>query len=84
MRERYGRRRSDLGLGLYRWTESGLLCIRRMDRVPNARNREFCGVAKVVVEKIQEGVLRWFSHVERIENDRIAKRAYIGKCADSR
>ena len=51
----------------------GLLGIRRMDRVPNARIRELCGVMKGVNEKIDEGVLRWFGHVERMENVRIAK-----------
>ena len=35
-----------------------LLGTRRMDRVPNARIREFCGVAKEVDERIEEGVLR--------------------------
>ena len=55
----YGRRRKDLGLGLYRWTTSmGLLGIRRMDRVPNSWIREFCGVKNEVDEKIDEGVLR--------------------------
>ena len=34
-------------------------------------------------EKIEEGVLRWFVHVERMENDRIAKRVYVEECADS-
>ena len=24
--------------------------------------------------------LRWFGHVERIENDRIGKMVYVGKC----
>ena len=33
--------------------------------------------------KIDKGVLQWFSHVERIEKDRIAKRIYAGECADS-
>ena len=28
-------------------------------------------------ERIYEGVLQWLSHVERMENDRIAKRVYI-------
>ena len=56
----------------------GLLGISRMDRVPNARIRELWGVTKGVDERIDEGVLWWFSHVERIENDRIAKRVYIG------
>ena len=36
-----------------------------------------------VDEKIDVGVLRWFGHVERIENDRIAKRVYVGECAGS-
>ena len=35
----------------------GLLGIRRMDKIPNARIRQLCGVAKVVDEKIDEGVL---------------------------
>ena len=35
-----------------------LLGIRRMDRVPNVRIREFCGVRKGVDERIDEGVLR--------------------------
>ena len=52
----------------------GLLGIRRMDRVPNARIWEFCGVTKGVDERVDEGVIRWFGHVKRMENDRIAKR----------
>ena len=55
----------------------GLLGIRRVDRVPNARIRELCGVRKVLDERIDEGVLRWFGHVERTERDRIAKRVYV-------
>ena len=39
-----------------------------MDRVPNARIREFCGVKNGVDKRIYEGVLRWFDHVERMEN----------------
>ena len=34
---------------------------------------------------IDEGVLRWFGHVERMGNDRIvAKRVYVGECLPSR
>ena len=61
----------------------GLLCIRRMDKVPNARIRQMCGVTRGVDEKVDEGVLRWFAHVERMENNRIAKRVYVGDCAGS-
>ena len=41
-------------------------------------------MTKVVDEKIDEGVLRWFGHVERVENDRIVRRVYLGECAGSR
>ena len=38
----------------------GMLGIRRMDRVPNARvRRELCGVRKGLDERIDEVVLRW-------------------------
>ena len=49
----------------------GLLGIRRMDRVPNARMRELCGVTKRVEERID---------VKRMEKDRIVKRVYVGVC----
>ena len=51
-----------------------LLGIRKMDRVLNARIKEFCNVKKGVEERIDEGVLRWFSHVERMDGNRIANR----------
>ena len=35
-------------------------------------------------ERVDEGVLRWFGHVERMERNRIAKRVYVGECAGSR
>ena len=54
--------------------EEGLFGIRRMDRVPNAWIRELCRVTKGEDERIDEGVLRWFGHVERMEKDRIAKK----------
>ena len=48
-----------------------LLGIRRMDRVTNAMIRELCGVKKGLDERVDEGVLQWFGHVERMERDRI-------------
>ena len=56
-----------------------LLGIRRMNRVPNARIRELCRVTKRVYERI-DGVLRWFGHRKRMENDRYAKRVDVGVC----
>ena len=44
-----------------------------MDNVPNARIWELCGVNRGLDEMIDESVLRWFGHVERMERDRIAR-----------
>ena len=35
-------------------------------------------------ENIDEGILRWFGHAMRMENDVIAERVYIEKYAGSR
>ena len=51
----------------------GLLVIRRMDRVPNARIRAFCGVKNGLDETTDEIVIRWYCHVKRMERNRIAK-----------
>ena len=41
-------------------------------------------MTKGVDERIDEVVLRWFHPVERMENDRITKRVFVGECAGSR
>ena len=61
-----------------------LLGISGMDRVPNARIRELCGVTKGEDERIDEDVLWCFAHVERIYKERIVKRVYVGEFAGSR
>ena len=43
-----------------------------------------CGVSREVDEGIDEGVLRWFDPVERMEKNRIAKRVYVEESAGSR
>ena len=55
----------------------------RMDRVPNAWIRELHGVRKGLDERIDQGILWWFGHVERKERDRITKRVYVGEYAGS-
>ena len=55
-----------------------------MDRVPNAQIREFCGVTKGLDERIDENVFLGFGHVERMENERTAKRVNVGECAGRR
>ena len=56
---------------------SGLLGIRRMDRVPTARIRELCGVTNEVNERGDESVLRRFGIIERMGIDRIPKKMYV-------
>ena len=48
-----------------------------MDRVSNAGVRELCRVKKGLGETINEGILQWFSHVERMESDKTAKSVYV-------
>ena len=38
---------------------------------------------KRVNKRIDKDFLRWFGHVERMENDRCAKGVYLRKCAGS-
>ena len=37
-----------------------------------------------VDEKIDESVLRWFGHIERMGNDINAKMVHVGKCVGNR
>ena len=38
---------------------------------------------KVLDEKIDESVLQWFGHMERMETDRNTMKVYVGECAGS-
>ena len=51
----------------------GLPSIRRMGSVPNARIIELSEVRKGLDERIDEVILRWFGHVERMERDWVTK-----------
>ena len=51
----------------------GLLGIRRMDKVTNERIKELYGVKKGLDERIDEGVLLWFGHVERMQRGRVGE-----------
>ena len=75
--QRYGGRRG-LVIGLYKWTTSEVFWVSGESIVPNAQIWQLCGVTKGVDEKIDEGVLQWFDYMERMENNMIAKRVYVG------
>ena len=44
-----------------------MICgVRRRDRVRNERVREMCGWRRGLVERCQQGILKWFGHVIRM------------------
>merc|ERR1712002_1206017 len=49
---------------------------RRIDRVLNVEIREMCGKNVSVSERMDQGILMWFGHVERMGNERLVKRVY--------
>ena len=46
------------------------------DRLRNDLIRERCGLNEDVVTKINKGLLRWFGHVERMDENRLTARIY--------
>ena len=50
--------------------------VRRLDRVRNEEIRRRCSKEVSVCEKVDQSVLRWFGHVERMEEERLVKRVY--------
>ena len=56
----------------------GLLDIRIMDSALNVQIRQLCGATKRMDEKAHKRVLLWFSHIERMRNDKFAKTVYVG------
>merc|ERR1712090_13213 len=50
--------------------------VRRMDRIANVEIRRRCGKTVGVGERMDQGVLRWFGHVERMEGERLVRRVY--------
>src|SRR5678815_2173447 len=62
----------------------GVLDVRRIEKMRNERIRELCGVKKGVNERINESMLRWFGHVERMNDSRLIKRMHNGECVGNR
>ncbi|CAK1600810.1 unnamed protein product [Parnassius mnemosyne] len=49
------------------------------DRVRNCLIREECGLQDDVVTRIKKGMLRWFGHVERMNEERVTKQIYVAE-----
>src|SRR5678816_1405496 len=62
----------------------GVLDVRRIDKMRNERIRELHGVKKGVNERINESTLRWFGHVERMDDSWLVKQMYSGECVWNR
>src|SRR5678816_2596871 len=84
IRDRSGISGLDLRYNVFRWTIRVVLGVRRIDKMRNERIIELCGVKKGVNERINESMLRWFGHVERMKDIRLVKRMYSGECVGNR
>ena len=50
--------------------------LRRIDRVPNVEIRRMCGKNVIVIQRIDQGILRLFGQVERMGDEKLVKRVY--------
>jgi hypothetical protein len=50
-----------------------MIGVKLSDRVRNDVIKEECGAKEDVVTKIEKNMLRWFSHVERMDERRLTK-----------
>jgi hypothetical protein len=53
-----------------------MIGVKLSDRVRNEMIREKCGVKEDAVTKIEKIILRWFGHVERMDERRLTKEVY--------
>ena len=58
--------------------------VTRVDRLRNEEVRRRAGVPYELAERVDESVLRWFGHVERMDEGRLTKRVWRGEVDGSR
>jgi len=58
--------------------------VSRMDRVRNEEVRRRAGVDRSLSERVDQKVLRWFGHMERMEGERLVKRVWIANASGVR
>ena len=58
--------------------------LRRIDKVPNREILERCKKEVRVGEKMNRALLRWYGHVERMEENRMTKKVYEAKVEGKR
>ena len=55
-----------------------------MDRVKNEQVRRRAGIEMELASRAEQGVLRWFGHVERMDDYRMARRVLNAEVSDGR
>ncbi|GBP16084.1 hypothetical protein EVAR_94422_1 [Eumeta japonica] len=56
----------------------------RKDRCRNSDVRERCGLREDVVTRVERGMLRWFSHLERMNESRLTRQIYRADVCDGK
>ena len=56
-----------------------LVGVSRMDRVRNEEVRMRAGIEREIASRADQRVLRWFGHVERMDEYRMARRVLMAK-----
>ena len=61
-----------------------LVGVSRMDRVRNEAVRRRAGIERELPSRVDQRVLRWFSHVERMDEYRMARRVLMAEVSGGR
>ena len=61
-----------------------LVGVLRMDRVRNEKVRRRAGIERELASREDQGVSRWFGHVERMDEYRIARRVLMAEVSGGR
>ena len=61
-----------------------LVGVSRMDRVSNEEVRRRAGMERELASSADQRVLRWFGHVERLDEYRMARRVFMAEVSGGR
>ena len=56
----------------------------RMGRVKKEEVRRRAGIGKELASRVDQRVLRWFGHVERMDENRLARRVLTAEVSEAR
>ena len=61
-----------------------LVGVSRMDRVTNEEVRRRAGIERELASRAGQRVLRWFGHMERMDDYRMARRVFMAEVSGGR